>query len=197
MDKPVDSSLVTLRFPASRPLSDDELLALSSLNRDLRFERNAQGDLIVMPPAGGNSSERNAEITMQLMLWRKRTGKGEVFDSSGGFTLRNGALRSPDASWVSAARLERVKPEQQEKFLPLCPEFVIELRSPSDSLRVLQEKMQEYLDNGAELGWLLDPEKKRVYIYRPGAEVEVLEHPESLPGEPLLEDFTLDLRDIW
>jgi Uma2 family endonuclease len=178
-------------------LTPDRFLELAGINRDLRMELTAEGELIVMPPARSESSDQNAEITMQLRMWAKRDGTGRTFDSSGGFTLPNGAVRSPDASWVERSKWEALTNEQRKKFVPLCPDFVIELRSPTDSLSVLRDKMQEYLDNGAELGWLIDPEQKRVYVYRPRSEAEELHNPEKIPGDPVLSGFTLDLREIW
>jgi len=178
-------------------LTDDQLYEFSQINRDLRIERNAQGELIIMPPTGGDTGERNAEITMQLRLWAKRNGEGTTFDSSSGFRLNNGAVRSPDAAWVKRSRLDALSAEERQKFIPLCPEFVIELRSPTDSLSVLQEKMREYLDNGAQLAWLIDPEQRRVYVYRPQEPVQELDKPETVAGDPLLSGFELDLREIW
>ena len=190
----VPDRLFALRLPFR--LSDDELLELASLNPEIRLEVSAQGDLIVMPPAGGESSRRNADVVSQLFAWAKRDGTGVVYDSSGGFRLPNGALRSPDASWVSREQLEPLTPEQREKFLPLCPAFVVELLSPSDSLKVAQQKMQEYLENGAKLGWLIDAKTKRVYVYTPEGIAEV-EEPETLSAEPVLAGFTLELSDNW
>lgn len=178
-------------------LSDEQLYEFTQINRDLRIERNAQGELIIMPPTGGETGQRNAEITMQLRLWAKSHGGGATFDSSTGFRLPNGAVRSPDASWVRRPRLGGMSDEEKKKFIPLCPDFVIELRSATDSLSLLQDKMREYLDNGAQLGWLLDPEQRRVYVYRVGEEVEGMENPEAISGEPLLSGFVLDLREIW
>jgi Uma2 family endonuclease len=178
-------------------LSDDEFFEFCRINRDLRIERNANGEFIVMPPTGGQTSEQNAEITMQLRAWAKRDGTGTVFDSSGGFLLPNRAVRSPDAAWVKASRLAGLSAEQRRKFIPLCPDFVIELRSPTDSLSELQEKMREYLDNGTQLGWLIDPEERRVYVYRPGQNLAVTDQPDTLSGGPLLRDFVLDLRAVW
>lgn len=178
-------------------LSDEQLFEFAGINRDLRIERNAQGELIIMPPTGGETGRRNAEITIQLGVWAKRDGRGATFDSSTGFRLSNGAVRSPDASWVARSRLANISDEEKQKFIPLSPDFVIELRSVTDSLSLLREKMQEYLDNGTQLGLLLDPEQRRVYVYRAGAEVEELIGPESVSGEPLLPGFVLDLREIW
>ncbi len=178
-------------------LTDDQFFEFCQINRDLRMERTAQGELIVMPPAGGETGDRNAEITMQLRLWAKRDGTGTSFDSSTGFTLPNTAVRSPDAAWVKKSRLAKLTAKQKKKFLPLCPDFAIELRSPTDNLRVLRSKMQEYLDNGAQLAWLIDPEKKQVHIYRPQAPIEQLQAPQTVSGDPVLIGFVLDLREIW
>ncbi len=199
VEAPTDrTSLPLIQRP--RPvveLSDDQLLALSSLNRDLRIERNAEGELLLMPPAGGATGGRNAEITRQVGNWAKTDGTSTAFDSSTGFRLPNGAVRSPDAAWVLRPRLEAISPEEREKFLPLCPDFVIELRSFSDTLRDVQAKMEEYLTNGARLGWLIDPYSKHLYVYRPGAAVETLENPKRVFGDPLLPGFVLDLREVW
>lgn len=178
-------------------LTDEQLYEFCQINRDLRIERTPQGDLLIMPPTGGETGERNAEITMQLRMWAKRDGSGATFDSSSGFVLPNKALRSPDAVWIKKSRLEALPTEQRRKFIPLCPDFVLELRSPSDDLNGLQAKMREYLDNGAQLGWLLDPEVKRVYIYRPQTPVECLEKPDTVCGDPMLPGFILDLTEIW
>lgn len=178
-------------------MTDDQFFEFCQINRELRIERTAQGELLIMPPTGWKTSERNAEITMQLRIWAKQDGTGIATDSSAGFKLPNGADRSPDAAWIRSERLATLTPEQKEKFLPLCPDFVTELRSPTDSLTALQAKMQEYLDNGAQLGWLIDPLQRRVYVYRPEAVVEILDNPETISGDPVLPGFTLDLREIW
>jgi Uma2 family endonuclease len=178
-------------------LTDEQLYEFTQINRDLRIERNAQGELIIMPPTGGDTSQRNAEIIVQLGSWAKRNGEGVTFDSSSGFRLNNGAVRSPDAAWVRRSRLDALTTEERKKFIPLCPDFVVELRSATDSLSVLQEKMQEYLDNGAQLAWLIDPEQRRVYVYRPQEPVQELDKPKTVSGDPLLSGFELDLREIW
>lgn len=188
---------VVLHLKPAVELENDQFFELCQINRDLRIERNAQGELLIMPPAGGKTSERNAEITMQLRIWAKRDGTGLSFDSSGGFVLTNDAVRSPDAAWVRRSRLESLTAEQRKKFIPLCPDFVLELRSPTDPLGILQSKMQEYLDNGAQLGWLIDPETQRVYVYRPASPIEYLDKPDLLTGDPVLDGFVLDLREIW
>lgn len=178
-------------------LTDDQFYELCRINRELRIERTAEGDLIIMPPAGGETGKRNSDLTAALVVWAKQDRTGVVFDSSTGFTLPNGAVRSPDAAWVKRSRLATLTPEQKKKFLPLCPDFVIELRSPTDSLTALQAKMQEYLDNGAQLGWLIDPEQRRVYLYRPNSPVEYWEDLTEISGDPVLPGLTLNLQEIW
>ncbi|MBI3756845.1 MAG: Uma2 family endonuclease [Deltaproteobacteria bacterium] len=192
-----ETQLITLQLRPVIELTDDQFFEFCQLNRDLRIERTTEGELEIMPPAGWKTGERNSEIGMQLRLWAKQDGKGAVTDSSAGFKLPNGATRSPDAAWILYTRLAAMTEEQKGKFLPLCPDFVIELRSPTDSLRVLQAKMREYIDNGVQLGFLIDPQQKQVYVYRPHQPVEILENPETLSGDPLLPGFVLDLREIW
>ncbi len=188
---------LVLRLRPVVNLTGDQLLEFASLNGDLRLELTAKGELIVMPPTGTETGGGSAEITIQLGVWAKQDGTGRTFDSSTGFTLPNGAIRSPNASWVLRSRIEALTAEQYRKYAPLCPDFVIELRSPSDSLRVTQEKMREYLENGARLGWLVDPEHKRIYVYCSDTPVRELENPETVSGEPVLPGFTLDLREVW
>ena len=166
-------------------------------NRDLRLELTSEGELIVMPPAGSASGLRNSVLNHQLTNWVQIDGTGIAFDSSTGFTLPNGAVRSPDASWLQLSRWAALTEDEKEGFAPLCPDFAVELRSPSDSLTQLQNKMQEYMANGAKLGWLIDPIKRRVWVYRPDSEPEVLEDPETVSGEPLLRGFVLNLRELW
>jgi len=178
-------------------LTEDQFFELCQLNRELRIERTAQGELLIMPPTGWETSEHNAEISMQLRQWAKHDGTGTSTDSSAGFILPSTAVRSPDAAWIRHDRLATLTAEQRKKFLPLCPDFVLELRSPTDSLSVLQDKMQEYMDNGAQLGWLIDPVRQRVFIYRPDSPVEHLDKPDSVSAEPVLPGFRLDLREIW
>ncbi|MEH1839525.1 MAG: Uma2 family endonuclease [Nostoc sp.] len=177
-------------------LTDEQFFQMCQKNRDYRFERTASGELLIMPPTGSDTGKRNVKITTQLDIWNSESNLGEVFDSSTGFTLPNGAERSPDASWVKIERWNALTPEQQEKFAPICPDFVVELRSRTDSLKELQEKMQEYIENGAQLGWLIDRKNKRVEIYRPGKDVEILDNPVSLSGENVLPGFVLHLQQI-
>jgi Uma2 family endonuclease len=188
---------IVLRLPPPLELTEDQYFELCGLNRDLHIERNAEGELLIMTPPGWETGRRNLEITTQLGTWARRDGTGVATGSSAGFTLPNGATREPDAAWISRARLEGITAERREKFLPACPDFVVELRSPSDRLRVLQDKMAEYLANGARLGWLLDPRRRRVYVYRPGAPVEQLDNPATLVGDPVLPGFVLDLGEVW
>ncbi len=178
-------------------ITDEEFFALCAANDTLRFERTAQGEMIVMTPAGGTTSNRNSSLVSQLWIWNKRCGLGKTFDSSGAFKLPNGAERAPDVSWVAIERWQDLSEEEQQRFPPLCPDFVVELRSPSDNLKDVQEKMQEYRENGARLGWLIDPKTKRVEVYRPGQNVEVLENPDMVSGEAVLPGFELDLNDVW
>ena len=178
-------------------LSEEQFALLCQENRDFRFELTAQQELVIMPPAGSETGWRNNEVSYVLTAWTKADGTGLAFDSSAGFTLPNGAIRSPDASWVRRDRWNALTQEQREKFAPLCPDFVVELRSRTDRLADLQEKMQEYMDNGARLGWLLDPIDTQVYIYRPGQPVEMLENPDTLGGDPVLPGFVLPVRELW
>lgn len=178
-------------------LSEDQFFEFCQVNRDLRIERTEQGEMIVMAPAGGDSSGKNAELTRQLANWAKQNGTGKCFDSSCGYILPNSAVRSPDASWISHARLKTLTAEQRRKFMPLCPEFVIELRSPSDRLADVQAKMQEYVNNGVRLGLLLDPDVKRVYLYQPNQPVEILDQCETISCDSVLPGFELIVKEIW
>jgi Uma2 family endonuclease len=178
-------------------LTKEQFTKLCQENRDFRFELTAQQELIIMPPAGSETGHRNSKLNLRLAAWAEGDKTGLTFDSSAGFTLPNGAIRSPDASWVKKERWETLSQEQREEFSPLCPDFVIELRSPSDRLSEVQAKMQEYIENGARLGWLLDPQDKRVSIYRPNQPVEILDNPAELQGDPILPGFVLHVREVW
>lgn len=179
------------------PTSDAEFERLACTYSKLRMERSAEGKVIIMAPAGGGSGHRNIKISAQLQLWAEQDGTGIAFDSSTGFVLPNGATRSPDASWLELTRWNALTEEQQERFLPLCPAFVVELMSPTDSLPETQEKMREYQANGARLGWLLVPRLKRVEVYRPNQPPQTLVDPDALSGEDTLPGFTLNLRRVW
>ncbi|QIR38352.1 Uma2 family endonuclease [Tolypothrix sp. PCC 7910] len=176
-------------------LTDEQFFQICQNNRDLRIERTAEGELIIMPPTGWESGNRNSRLTQRLGNWADADGTGLTFDSSTGFKLPNGANRSPDASWVSRERLTALNPDPA-KFLPMAPDFVAELRSATDSLETLRRKMQEYIDNGVRLGWLIDPQNQQVEIYRPEQEVEILKSPNSLSGEDVLPGFVLNLAQI-
>lgn len=178
-------------------LTQEQFWQLCQENDDLRFERTATGELIIMSPTGGNTGERNADLVYQLKAWNRQNNLGKVFDSNTGFTLPNGADRSPDSSWLKQERWDSLTPEEQDKFVPLCPDFVVELMSPSDSLPKTREKMQEYLNNGALLGWLINRKKREVEVYRPHQEVEILSNPQTVSGENILPGFVLDLSTIW
>ncbi len=197
---PVEQSaeaLVLHFHPVLKKLGEDGFFEFCMLNKDLRIELTSAGDLIVMSPTGGKTGNRNAKLTIRCGTWAEQDGTGLYFDSSTLFTLPNGAKRSPDFSWVRNERWEQLSEKEQEQFPPVCPDFVVELRSPSDSLRTLKQKMQEYVENGAQLGWLLDPFEKKVYVYRPESAVECLDDPKIISGDPLLPGFTLDVQSLW
>lgn len=194
---PTEERDETLVLHFGRVMDADEFYDFCMRNEDLNLELSSEGDLIIVPPTGGKTGNRNLKLAVAFGVWAEQDGTGVGFDSSSMFSLPNGAKRSPDLCWIKKERWEALSEKEQEKFSPLCPDFVVELRSPSDSLKRLQKKMEEYTENGAQLGWLLDPSDRKVYVYRPGAEVEVLEDPETVSGEPLLRGFTLDVRALW
>ena len=177
-------------------MTDERFYRLCRNNPDIKLE-HSKGELIIMSPTGGETGERNAEITAEFVIWNRKTQPGKVFDSSTGFKLPSGSDRSPDVSWVRKERWESLLPEQREKFPPIAPDFVLELRSPTDRLKDLREKMKEYMDNGVRLGWLIDRKNCRVEIWRQTRETETLQSPESLSGEDVLPGFTLDLQVVW
>jgi len=178
-------------------LTDEQFWQLCQENDDLRFEATATGELIIMPPTGGTTSDRNADLTYQLRAWSRQNNLGKVFDSNGGFQLPNGAKRAPDSSWLKMERWNALTPEEQDKFLPLCPDFVVELMSPNDTLAETREKMAEYMANGAQLGWLINRKQRQVEVYHPDQEVEILDNPDTVSGENILPGFVLDLSTIW
>ena len=187
---------LTLNF-RSVELTDEEFYRLCRDNPELRLELTAQRELVIMAPTGSKTGWRNSRLNQRLANWAERDGTGLCFDSSAGFLLPNGAKRSPDAAWVRRERWDALTDEQQEGFAPLCPDFVVELRSPDDRLPDLQDKLAEYIKNGAQLGWLIDPQDKCVFVYRPGQAVECLKDAKTVRGDPLLRGFVLDLPDIW
>lgn len=186
-----------LRIRPAVPLSDDALFELCRINRDLRIERTAAGEIIITSPTGGETGTRNFTLTGVFAVWVAKDGSGVGFDSSTGFVLPNGAERAPDVAWLRKVRWGALSMEERRKFVPLCPDFVIELRSPSDGLEELDAKMREYVDNGAALGWLIDPDAQRVWVYKPGSPPERLDSPRTLAGDPILPGFVLDLAAIW
>ncbi len=191
----------TVSLPATLELNidltDEQFFQLCQNNRDLRFERTATGELIIIPPTGSETGDRNADLTYQLRGWSRQNKLGKSFDSSTGFKLPNDAERSPDASWVKMERWNALTQAEKERFAPLCPDFVVELMSPSDSTEKTRAKMKEYIDNGARLGWLINRQQQQVEIYRPNREVEILQSPKTLSGEDILPGFVLDLTEIW
>ncbi|BAY31806.1 hypothetical protein NIES2107_36920 [Nostoc carneum NIES-2107] len=188
---------ITLNLNPVIQLTDEQFFQLCQINELIRFERNADGTLLLMPLVGGLTSNRNANISAQLGLWNRDESLGVAFSSSTGFSLPTGAVRSPDASWLRRDKWDTLTQEQKERFAPVCPDFVVELRSDSDCLQRLQNKMQEYLDNGSRLGWLIDLATQRVEIYRHNQDVEILQSPTSLSGEDILPGFVLNLKGIW
>jgi Uma2 family endonuclease len=178
-------------------LTDEQFYRLCQDNEDLRLELTADEELIIMAPTGGTTGVRNATIGARLTVWAEVDGTGVSFDSSTMFCLPNGAKRSPDAAWVRREKWDALSEKERESFVPLCPDFVLELRSATDSLSALQEKMQEYMANGAQFGLLLDPRSKQAYVYRPNQTVERLDNPQTIAGDPVLPGFVLDLKDIW
>src|SRR6266568_2912829 len=183
--------------PQSVPMTDEEFVAFCQQYEDCFVECTAEGEIIIMPPNYSGTSEQNLDVGAQLFMWTKKDGRGRAYDSSAGFRLPNGARRSPDASWIRKDRVAALPKKQQEGFYHLCPDFVIELRSSTDRINRLEAKMEEYIANGAELGWLIDPEERAVWIYRPGRAAECVVNAERIPGEGPVADFVLDLAEIW
>ena len=188
---------LTLQMPPELKFTDEEFEQIVNFNKELRLELTAQGELIIMSPTGGETGNRNFEIYIDLGIWNRKYRLGKAFDSSTGFKLPNGATRSPDASWIKIERWDALTAEQRKKYLPLCPDFAVELVSESDDLEDTRKKMREYIENGLRLGWLINPKDKQVEIYRSGKEVEILDSPNSLSGEDVLEGFVLDLQVIF
>lgn len=193
----VAMTALTIQLNSVIDLTDQQFYTLCQANREVRFERTATGELIIMSPTGSETGNRNGRFNQRLFNWSDQDASGIAFDSSTGFKLPNGADRSPDAAWVKLDRWNLLSQEQQQRFAPICPDFVVELLSPSDNLVTLQAKMQEYLDNGVQLGWLINRQTHQVEIYRSDRSVEVLNNPESLSGEDILPDFILQMSEIW
>lgn len=187
---------LTLNLDPMIQLTDDAFYTLCRANPEIKLERTAKGELVVVSPTGGEAGNRSIKLSVRLEYWADQDGTGLAFDSSTLFQLPNGAYRSPDAAWIPLERWDALSPEQRETFSPICPDFVVELRSHSDTLRSVQDKMQEYMENGARLGWLIDPKGKQVEVYRRGQEKERLQAPSSLSGEEVLSGFVLNLNRI-
>lgn len=187
---------LTLNLNPTLILDDQQFTSICKHNQNLNFERNQQGELIIIPPTGSETGQKNWSIAGQLWAWNSRYKLGIGFDSSTGFKLPNGAIRSPDASWIKLERWQQLTPEEKRKFAPICPDFVIELLSVNDEIEDTRKKMIEYLENGVKLGWLIDPETKTVEIYEPNKSVIVLNNPQTLLAEDILPNFVLDLTDI-
>jgi len=196
-------TVFTLNLDAVMQLTEDTFYQLWVINRHVRLERNARGEVVIIPPTEGEINRIKAELISQLGVWNKTSLLGEDFDSSTGFTLPNSAVRSPEVAWIEKSRWDALIAAQKQKFIPLCPDFVIEIISPSemmlpsDVLKLVESQMQEYSSNGCRLGWLINPEKQEVEIYRLGQEVEVLNSPQTLSGESVLPGFVLNLSEIW
>jgi Uma2 family endonuclease len=188
---------VTINFNAIAQITDDQFYQLCRQNPEVKFERNATGEITVMSPTGGETGNSNAEINADFVIWNRRTKLGVCFDSSTCFKLPSGANRSPDVSWIKQDRWDALTPEEKQKFPPIAPDFVLELMSPTDSLKDAQDKMQEYMDNQVRLGWLINRKTRRVEIYRQGQEKEILECPTELSGEDILPGFVLNLQAVW
>ena len=188
---------VTINFNAIAKITDDQFYELCRENPDVKFERNAQGAIIVMTPTGGETGSYNSEINADFVIWNRQNKLGICFDSSTCFKLPSGANRSPDVSWIKQERWDALTPEERQKFPPISPDFVLELMSPTDSLKDTQDKMQEYMNNQVKLGWLINRKTRRVEIYRQGQEIEVLESPTQLSGEDILPGFVLNLQTVW
>ncbi len=188
---------IVLRMSPVIRMTEKQFLAFCEMNDELRIERTAEGELEIMAPVHSDTGSKELEVAAQLRNWARRDSNGVAFGPSAGFTLPNGAMRSPDASWILKTRLAELTPERRRGFALICPDLVIEMRSSTDSPQRLQTKMDEYMANGARLGWLIDPRNRRVYVYRPNRDVEVVENPDTVSGEPELAGFTLELADVW
>ncbi|MGF1935214.1 MAG: Uma2 family endonuclease [Nostoc sp. ChiQUE02] len=192
------SSPLVVQIPPSMQMTDEQFFDFCQVNRELRIERNQFGEISIMPPTGSETGNRNFNVALQLGVWAEKDGTGVCFDSSTGFKLSTGAERSPDASWIKLERWNALSPEKQQRFAPICPDFVLELRSPSDNLKPLKEKMEEYMrEPEVQLGFLIDRKHRRVYIYRPGIPEECLENPATVSGESVLPGFVLNMSKVW
>ncbi|MEM8778099.1 MAG: Uma2 family endonuclease [Cyanobacteria bacterium P01_G01_bin.49] len=192
-----ETETIILQLSPPLEMTDEQFFHFCHLNRDYRFEKTVEGQLIIMSPTGSETGNRNFNLVVQLGIWIEKNGKGIGFDSSTGFKLPNGANRSPDAAWMTLEKWEAIEPKKREKFAPVCPDFVVEIRSPSDNLETLQSKLQEYINNGVQLGWLIDRKNQKVYIYRPNQPFQCLDNPNVVEGEGLISGFFLNRSKIW
>jgi Uma2 family endonuclease len=192
-----DNLPIVLQMRPVFEMTDEQFFEFCQLNRDYRIERTANGEMMIMSPTGSETGNRNFKLSQQLANWTDKDGTGIGFDSSSGFKLPNGADRSPDAAWMTLEKWNAIPANLQMRFAPVCPDFVVEIRSPSDRLKPLQDKLQEYIENGASLGWLIDRKNRNVYVYRPQAECECLENPAIVSGEPVLSGFVMNMEKIW
>ncbi|MEM1169121.1 MAG: Uma2 family endonuclease [Cyanobacteria bacterium P01_H01_bin.35] len=189
---------IILQMLPDLKMTEEQFFEFCQINGDLRIETNKFGELLIMSPTGSETGNRDGRIIQQLMNWSDEDATGLAFSSSTGFALSTGAKKSPDASWIKLERWMNLSKEEKEKFAPICPDFVVELMSPSDNLKTLQAKMKEYMEEpGVKLGWLIDRKERKVYIYRPGMPAECLENPESVSGDPILPGFVLNMSKVW
>jgi Uma2 family endonuclease len=193
----IDDAYIPPELIGAKGVTPEQFEQLCRKYRKLRLELTSTGELIVMPPTGLETGKSNSNLTYQLEAWSRQHGTGICFGSNAGYTLPNGAIRSPDASWIKRERWDSLTAQQRKRFAPFCPDFAVEIRSPSDTLTELYLKMFEYLENGMSLGWLIDPFKRQVYVYQPNQEVVILDNPETVSADPLMPGFTLNLTELW
>lgn len=194
---PQEITPLVLQMSPAIEMTDEQFFTFCQQNRNYQIERTATGEITIMPPTGSETGNRNFDLIVQLGIWTRQNGTGIGFDSSAGFTLPNGTIKSSDAAWIKLEKWQNLTPEQQQNFAPICPDFIVELRSPSDNLQTLKDKVQEYIDNGTSLGLLIDRKNCQVYIYRPNSQIECLDNPSTINCEPVLPGFVLDLSTIW
>ena len=191
------NAVIPIHLPRTLRCTQEQFVELVKANPELRWELTAQGEVIVMPPTGSETGYYNMSLGTEIELWNRRYKLGKTFDSSTGFRLPNGAIRSPDVAWIAQERWAQLSPEQRRTFAPICPDFVVELVSPTDDVNALEAKMQEYIENGCRLGWLVNPQKRQVTVYRPQMAPEIISFDVPLTGEDVLPGFTIDLRQIF
>jgi len=191
------NAVIPIHLPRTLRCTQEQFVELVKANPELRWELTAQGEVIVMPPTGSETGNYNSELLANFVIWNRQSQLGKVFDSSTGFRLPNGAIRSPDVAWIAQERWAQLSLEQRRTFAPICPDFVLELVSPTDDVNALEAKMQEYIENGCRLGWLVNPQKRQVTVYRPQMAPEIISFDVPLTGEDVLPGLTLDLQHIF